>query len=73
MSALADGTYDIYVVEAETDRDGVTHIDVVVLSGDAKGAVVTVDEVAPEQDAADLLGRHGVLVMVEATADLRLE
>lgn len=72
MSALADGIYDIYVVEAETDHHGVTHIDVVVLSGDAKGAVVTVDREAAEQDAADLLGRHGVLVMVEATADLRL-
>ncbi len=72
MTALADGTYDIYVVDAETDSNGITHIDVVVLSGDAKGAVVTVAMATAQEDAADLLGLHGELVMVEGAPSLEL-
>jgi hypothetical protein len=40
MTALADGTYDVIVIEAETDDDGDLHIEVTISLGPRVGDVI---------------------------------
>jgi len=57
---LADGHYDVLVVDAAPDGDEFV-IELTILSGDHKGAVVGVRASGLELDELDLLGLPGTL------------
>ena len=53
---LDDGSYDAFVVWAETRDDGVIALDLTITSGARKGDVVSVRASSAPRDAIDLVG-----------------
>lgn len=72
-AALPDGTYDVFVVDAEEADDGtVTGVELTVLAGEHKGEVVRLGG-RIDRDAVDLLGTPGTLVVADGAPKLTLE
>ena len=57
---LADGTYDVFVVDATVDGDS-TALELTVLAGEHKGEVVTVTAIGLGRDELELLGMPATL------------
>lgn len=72
-AVLADGRYDALVVDAEVADDGSIGLDLTIVSGPAKGEVVTLRTRALEGDPLDLLGVPATLVVRDGAPDLTLE
>lgn len=70
---LDDGTYDALVVDAEPRDGGAVSIDLTVVSGPAKGEVVTVLARGLAGDPVDLLGVPATLTVTGGAPSLRLE
>ena len=72
---LADGTYDVMVVDAEASSDvaGAISVELTVLAGEHKGEMVTVSAVGIDRDPLDLLAVPGTLLVADATPALTLE
>ncbi len=70
---LADGTYDVIVVDAAEGGDGSTTLELTVLAGDRKGEVVTVTAAGLGRDAIDLLGLPASLVVTAGQPSVTLE
>lgn len=69
---LADGTYDVIVVDA--DRDGpAVRLDVTILGGPHKGEVVSVRAEGLGVDPLDCLGLPGTLAVADGAPTVRLE
>ncbi|MEM7339211.1 MAG: hypothetical protein AAF467_11215 [Actinomycetota bacterium] len=71
---LADGTYDVLVVDA--DNDSGPRVELVVTAGPAKGETVTLRTPGPlsgESDPLDLLGLPGTLTITGGHPTLALE
>ena len=69
---LADGRYDVMVVDVGEIGPGVASLTVVLLAGDLKGHVVDVSGPV-SGDAVDALGLPGVLIVAEGRPSLALE
>lgn len=71
---LPDGTYDIFVVDAEAGAEpGAMRLDVTVLDGAHKGEVVSVHATGFDVDEVDALGTPGTLTVRDGTPSLVLE
>lgn len=70
---LDDGTYDALVVDAEAADDGSIGIELTIVAGPAKGAVVTILARGLAGDPLDLLGVPGTLTVTDGTPSLQLE
>ena len=70
---LADGTYDVVVVDADDDAGGIVHVEVAILAGEHKGEVVSVAASGLERDPLDLLAAPGTLTVSEGSPSLALE
>ena len=75
---LPDGTYDVFVVDAEGATDtsigpGGVALELTVLAGDHKGELVRVTAVGIDRDPLDLLGVPGTLVVTDGTPVVHLE
>ena len=69
---LADGTYDVIVVDADQDGPAV-RLDVTILDGSHKGEVVSVRAEGLAVDPLDCLGLPGTLTVVDGAPAVRLE
>jgi len=69
---LADGVYDVFVVDA-VDDDGVIRLELTILAGEKKGEVVNLASPNLSGEPALLLGTPGTLTVTEGRPDLRLE
>ena len=69
---LADGDYDVIVVDAEDD-DGAVRLDVTILAGPHKGEVVSVRARGLAVDPLDCLGLPGTLTVADGAPAVRLE
>lgn len=69
---LADGVYDVFVVDAEEEA-GVIHLELTILAGDQKGEVVGLASPNLWGEPALLLGTPGTLTVTDGRPDLRLE
>lgn len=69
---LADGTYDVIVVDAQTDADAV-HLEVTILAGEHKGEVVGVRAVGMAIDELDALGMPGTLTVQDGAPSIALD
>lgn len=70
---LPDGRYDVIVVDAEEADDGsTTTVELTVLGGEHKGALVRLGT-RLERDALDLLGTPGTLIVAGGAPKLTLE
>jgi hypothetical protein len=70
---LKDGRYDALIVDAETDGDGVVHVEVTVTTGEHKGDVVRLAGRFPGKDELDLLALPCTLVVSEGRPLLTLD
>jgi hypothetical protein len=69
---LADGVYDVIVVDA-VDDDGVIRLELTVLAGEHKGEVVNLASPNLSGDPAMMLGVPGTITVTDGRPDLRLE
>ena len=60
---LDDGTYDAFVVDAETTDDGGTRLDLTITAGEHKGEVLSVASSAPMGDPIDLMGMPATITV----------
>lgn len=71
---MPDGTYDVFVVDAEAgDEPGTMRLDLTVLAGAHKGEVVSMQAAGFEVDELDALGTPGTLTVRNRTPSLVLE
>jgi hypothetical protein len=70
---LEDGSYDALVVDAEPRDDGRVGIELTVVSGPAKGEVVSVVAQGLAGDPLDLLGVPATLTVAGGTPSVRFE
>ena len=71
---LPDGTYDVFVVDAEAIGTGDRlRLDLTILAGDQKGEVVTMQAEGLGVDELDALGTPGTLTVVDGQPRLVLE
>jgi hypothetical protein len=71
---LPDGTYDVFVVDAEAIGKGDRlRLDLTILAGHQKGEVVTMQAEGLGVDELDALGTPGTLTVVDGQPRLVLE
>ena len=75
---LADGTYDVIVVDADEVASGpgeppAVSLDLTILAGDAKGEIVSVRAVGMAGDPVMLLGVPGPLTVADGIPSVQLE
>lgn len=70
---LADGTYDVVVVDAEARDDGSLHLEVTILAGEHKGELVSVAAAGLTRDPLELLAVPGTLTVADGAPDLAIE
>ena len=70
---LADGTYDVFVVDATADGPEALHLEVTVLAGEHKGEVVALRAGGLGVDELDALGMPGTLTVEGGEPALVLE
>ena len=69
---LADGVYDVIVVDADHE-DGSLRLDVTILAGPHKGEVVSVRARGLAVDPLDCLGMPGTLTVADGAPTVALE
>ncbi len=70
---LPDGTYDVFVVDAEAGADGAMRLDVTILDGEHKGEVVSLQASGLQVDELEALGTPGTLTVTEGAPRVVLE
>jgi hypothetical protein len=72
---LADGTYDVVVIDAEPGdgADGAVRVELTVLGGPHKGEVLALSTAALDRDPLDLLAVPGTLLVAGGEPHLTLE
>ena len=73
MNAMPDGTYDVFIVDAESIDENTMRVEVAIVSGDDKGNVFAIKGPHTARDPIDLLGLPGVLVVENGVPRLRVE
>ncbi|MDQ1396486.1 MAG: hypothetical protein QOG64_1745 [Acidimicrobiaceae bacterium] len=73
MGPLPDGTYDVFIVEAEEASGGTTRLDLTITSGPQKGEVVTVRASGMNRDPISLLGSPATLTVAEGVPRVALD
>jgi hypothetical protein len=75
---IADGTYDVFVVDAlpiepmASDTGG-WHLELTILGGDNKGDVVSVHATGLRGNEFDLIGMPGTLVVADGQPTFRID
>ncbi len=72
-AALADGTYDAFVVDAEDGADGGTTLEVTIIAGEHKGMVLSLSSTASFGDPIDLLGMPATLVVTDGSPTVTID
>lgn len=77
MTDLADGTYDVFVVDATeaTLEDGteVVHLELTVTSGDHKGEVVPLAATGLGRSEIDLMGMPATLTVTDGAPTITID
>lgn len=72
---LEDGTYDVFIVDANEDDDDVdvVHVTLTILDGAHKSDVIVLHARGLGRDSIDLFGLPGTLVVRDGTPHLDLD
>jgi hypothetical protein len=77
MSDLADGTYDVFVVDATEatldDGTDVVHLELTITSGERKGEVVPLAAVGIGRSEIDLMGMPATLVVTDGAPAITID
>jgi hypothetical protein len=71
--ALADGSYDALVVDAEATEDGTVGVELTIVAGPAKGEVVALRASGLAGDPLDLLGVPATITVSDGVPSVRFE
>jgi hypothetical protein len=71
--ALDDGVYDIFVVNAETQPDGRTFLELTIVAGEHKGEVIEITATGLDRDELDLLGMPGSLTVADGAPHVQID
>ena len=63
MTILADGTYDVFIIDAESVDDATIRVDLTITTGPSKGEVVSVRAANTGRDPLDLMGLPATLTV----------
>ena len=63
MTILADGTYDVFILDAETVDDTTLRLDLTITAGPSKGEVVSIRASNTARDPLDLMGTPATLTV----------
>ena len=70
MTLLADGTYDVFIIDAESVDDTALRLELTVTTGPLKGEVVSVRASNTSRDPLDLLGTPATLTVTDGVPDI---
>lgn len=73
QAALADGTYDVFVVNATLDESGAASLELAIVSGAAKGDVVQLRMETKGRDPVGIIGLPGTLTVADGRPSLRID
>jgi hypothetical protein len=73
MGPLPDGTYDVFIVDAEEADDGGVRLDITITTGPQKGEVVSVRATGLADDPINLLGIPATLTVTEGVPRVVLD
>jgi hypothetical protein len=72
-AVIADGTYDVFIVDATELDSGGWQLELTILAGDHKGELVTINAQGLEGSEFDLLGMPGTLVVTDGVPGFRVD
>jgi hypothetical protein len=73
MGPLPDGTYDVFIIDADGADDGAIRLDLTITTGPQKGEVVSVRATGLGSDPISLLGTPASLTVVEGVPRVVLD
>ena len=73
MSAMPDGHYDVFIVDAEAIDANTMRVELAMVTGAQKGDVFAMRGPLLADDPIDLLGLPGTLDVVDGVPRLRIE
>lgn len=73
MSAMPDGRYDVFVVDAETIDEQTMRVELAMVTGEDKGEVFAVRGPHLADDPVELLGLPAILVVTDGVPRLHVE
>ena len=73
MSAMPDGHYDVFVVDAEAIDETTMRVELAMVTGPNKGEVFAMRGPMLDDDPVSLLGLPGTLDVVDGVPRLRVE
>jgi hypothetical protein len=73
VEALPDGTYDVMIVDVDTDEEERVRVDVVLTAGSHRGEVVSLRASSMQRDPLGLLGLPAQLEVKDGTPALTLD
>jgi hypothetical protein len=63
MTILTDGTYEVFIIDAESVDDATIRVDLTITTGPSKGEVVSVRASNTSRDPLDLMGLPATLTV----------
>ena len=73
MTAMPDGRYDVFVVDAETVDETTMRVELAMVTGEDKGYVFAIRGPLLDDDPVMLLGLPGTLVVTDGVPRLELD
>ena len=73
MPAMPDGSYDVFIVDAETIDETTMRVELAMVTGDDKGDVFAIRGPHLADDPVLLLGLPGTLVVVDGVPSLQVD
>jgi hypothetical protein len=73
MGPIPDGTYDVFVVDAESTDDGSVRLDLAFITGSSKGEVVSLRFNGLDRDALAMLGTPATLTVDNGEPKLQFD
>ena len=72
-AVIADGTYDVFIVDATELAAGGWQLELTILAGEHKGELVTINAQGLEGEEFDLLGMPGTLIVADGSPSFRVD
>jgi hypothetical protein len=73
MTAMPDGRYDVFIVDAETIDETTMRVELAMVTGDDKGDVFAIRGPLLADDPVELLGLPGTLIVTDGVPRLQVD
>jgi hypothetical protein len=73
MTILDDGTYDVFIIDAEAVDERTLRLDLTITTGPSKGEVVSIRATNMGRDPLALMGTPATLTVIDGVPDVTLD